>query len=302
MPCDYWVSIPRCILLAAPISPQHSANEKDQIYDFYHWSAILRSVSAFEIYRKDYRDVIRPERVAELLILRPDMPQSLQASMVEVLSNLKLVSERQDTETLRLTGKLGITPGPGGQHPLMGTHNRLFSIASAAYPQAYFEIIAIDPGATPPARTRWFDMDDAALRERVQRQGPQLAHFVARVPDATAAVAALHAQGIERGAVLQAERATSHGLLQWQITVRDDGQRLYDGTLPTLIQWGAVHPSEAMPASGITLEQLTVQHPQAEALADAYRAIGLDAVAVQPGPAQLQARLLTPRGPVLLAS
>ena len=249
MPCDYWVSIPRCILLAAPISPQHSANEKDQIYDFYHWSAILRSVSAFEIYRKDYRDVIRPERVAELLILRPDMPQSLQASMVEVLSNLKLVSERQDTETLRLTGKLGITPGPGGQHPLMGTHNRLFSIASAAYPQAYFEIIAIDPGA-----------------------------------------------------VLQAERATSHGLLQWQITVRDDGQRLYDGTLPTLIQWGAVHPSEAMPASGITLEQLTVQHPQAEALADAYRAVGLDAVAVLPGPAKLQARLLTPRGPVLLAS
>jgi uncharacterized alpha-E superfamily protein len=63
-------------------------------------------VSAFEVYRKVYRDVIRPERVAELLILRPDMPRSLHASMVEVLSNLKLVSERHDTETLRLTGKL----------------------------------------------------------------------------------------------------------------------------------------------------------------------------------------------------
>ena len=83
-----------------------AANEKDQAYDFYHWSAILRSVSAFEVYRKVYRDVIRPERVAELLILRPDMPRSLHASMVEVLSNLKLVSERHDTETLRLTGKL----------------------------------------------------------------------------------------------------------------------------------------------------------------------------------------------------
>ncbi len=197
---------------------------------------------------------------------------------------------------------LGITPGPGGQHALMGTHNRLFSIASTRYPKAYFEIIAIDPGATPPARRRWFDMDDAALRERVQRQGPQLAHFVARVPDAAAAVAALRAQGIERGAVLQAERATPQGLLQWQITVRDDGQRLYDGTLPTLIQWGAVHPAHSMPASGITLEQLTVQHPQAETLADAYRAIGLEALTVLPGPAQLRAQLQTPRGPLQLAS
>jgi uncharacterized alpha-E superfamily protein len=45
--------------------------------DFYYWAAILRSVSGFEIYRKVYRDVITPERVAELLILRADMPRSL---------------------------------------------------------------------------------------------------------------------------------------------------------------------------------------------------------------------------------
>jgi uncharacterized alpha-E superfamily protein len=37
-----------------------TANGKDQEYDFYHWSAILRSVSGFEVYRKVYRDVIRP--------------------------------------------------------------------------------------------------------------------------------------------------------------------------------------------------------------------------------------------------
>src|SRR3990167_1063861 len=49
-----------------------TANEKNQEYDFYHWSAILRSVSGFEVYRKVYRDVIKPERVAELLILKPD--------------------------------------------------------------------------------------------------------------------------------------------------------------------------------------------------------------------------------------
>ena len=83
-----------------------TASEKDQEYDFYHWSAILRSVSGFEVYRKVYRDVIRPERVAELLILRPDMPRSLHASLNEVVSNLGLVSTDQSGETHRRAGKL----------------------------------------------------------------------------------------------------------------------------------------------------------------------------------------------------
>ncbi len=83
-----------------------TASEKDQEYDFYHWSAILRGVSGFEVYRKVYRDVIRPERVAELLILRPDMPRSLHASLNEVVSNLGLVSNDQSGETHRRAGKL----------------------------------------------------------------------------------------------------------------------------------------------------------------------------------------------------
>ena len=83
-----------------------TALARDQERDFYHWSAILRSVSAFEVYRKVYRDVIRPERVAELLILKADMPRSLHASMNEVLANLERVSESTESETLRRTGKL----------------------------------------------------------------------------------------------------------------------------------------------------------------------------------------------------
>ncbi|WP_137895033.1 alpha-E domain-containing protein [Ramlibacter sp. 2FC] len=83
-----------------------TANGKDQEYDFYHWSAILRSVSGFEVYRKVYRDVIRPERVAELLILRPDMPRSLLASLNEVVANLRLVAGDPCSEALRHAGKL----------------------------------------------------------------------------------------------------------------------------------------------------------------------------------------------------
>ncbi len=89
-------------------APQLSPSEAEtaQENDFYHWSAILRSVSGFEVYRKVYRDVIKPERVAELLILRPDMPRSLHASLNEVLSNLRLVAADPASDTLRHAGKL----------------------------------------------------------------------------------------------------------------------------------------------------------------------------------------------------
>jgi uncharacterized alpha-E superfamily protein len=82
------------------------ATEKDQEFDFYHWSAILRSVSGFEVYRKVYRDVIKPERVAELLILRADMPRSLLGCLNEVMSNLAMVTSDASSETQRSAGKL----------------------------------------------------------------------------------------------------------------------------------------------------------------------------------------------------
>ncbi len=80
-------------------------NETKEV-DFYHWSAVLRSVSGFEVYRKVYRNVIRPEKVAELLILRPDMPRSLLACMNEVVSNLQAVANDHSDETLRRAGRL----------------------------------------------------------------------------------------------------------------------------------------------------------------------------------------------------
>jgi uncharacterized alpha-E superfamily protein len=52
----------------------------DQEVDFYHWSAILRSVSGFEIYRKVYRNV--------------------------VVANLQLVANAQSGETQRRAGRL----------------------------------------------------------------------------------------------------------------------------------------------------------------------------------------------------
>jgi uncharacterized alpha-E superfamily protein len=74
--------------------------------EYYYWAALLRSVSGFEIYRKVYRDVITPQRVAELLMLRADMPRSLQACMLEVVANLAKVSNDVSADTERFAGKL----------------------------------------------------------------------------------------------------------------------------------------------------------------------------------------------------
>lgn len=198
---------------------------------------------------------------------------------------------------------LGVTPGPGGEHPLMGTHNRLLRIDSAVFPGAYLEIIALNPQATlqraVPLR-RWFDMDDAALMQDIARRGPRLCHWVARVPELARHVQSWAKLGLDAGRVLQAQRPTPQGLLQWQISVRDDGARLMEGCLPTLIQWGEVHPSSSMPDSGLALRGFTLQHPQAPALNQALE--GLQGINVQSGPVKMQALLQTPRGPVLLSS
>ncbi len=83
-----------------------NADERDTEYEFYHWSAILRSVSAFEVYRKVYRNVIQPEKVAELLILRRDMPRSLAHCMSRMVSNLRYVANDNSGETLRRAGRI----------------------------------------------------------------------------------------------------------------------------------------------------------------------------------------------------
>jgi hypothetical protein len=197
---------------------------------------------------------------------------------------------------------LGVVPGAGGEHPSMGTHNRLLRIATVDYPRAYFEIIAVQPGRKPRHGRRWFDLDDEDLRDALRQRGPRLVHFVASVPDVRAARAALHDLGIDRGEPVAASRMTPRGELSWRITLRPDGQRLFDGLLPTLIEWGETHPAAAMPESGVTLQSLTVCHPQAATLRAAGEAIGLQGVTVKDGDVRLCAVLETPKGRVKLAS
>ncbi len=75
-------------------------------FDFYHWAALLRSVSAFEIYRQIYSDQVTPKQVAQLLIFNKQMPRSLVCCVNELIPLIAEMKNQQSKEIERLLGKL----------------------------------------------------------------------------------------------------------------------------------------------------------------------------------------------------
>ncbi len=195
--------------------------------------------------------------------------------------------------------RLGASPLPGGQHPLMGTHNRLLQISSAECPQCYLEIIAIDPAAKAPRRPRWFGLDDAALQARLASTGPELVSYVARSNQINTHRWALLAAHLQPGEVVTASRQTPNGLLEWQIAIPDDGRPLAGGAVPMLIQWQGGHPADRLPESGVGLTAITVRG-MADIVAQGLKLQPITR-ASRPG-AALSAHFNTPKGAVTLHS
>lgn len=191
---------------------------------------------------------------------------------------------------------LGVTPGPGGRHALMGTHNRLLALGGVGFARTYLEIIAIDPEAEPPRRPRWFGMDDPALQAAV-REAPQLAHMVLRCTQIEMLRWGLINLGVDPGVPVAIERDTPLGKLSWRMLLRDDGRLACDGCLPTLIEWGERHPADAMPASGLSLASVSLGGLP-DAVQGVLRPRGIQCSA-EPG---LQAVLDGPQGRVTLGA
>jgi len=228
------------------------------------------------------------------------------------IDHLVVAARSLEEGTAWCEATLGITPQAGGEHEQYGTHNRLFNIATPRYPTAYFEIIAINPVASAqkrPENKRWFDLDDDGLQASIAQQ-PSLIHFVVNTTDIQVATNTWKAQGLDIGPVVHAQRQTEKGPLHWQITVRNDGQRLFDGTLPTLIQWGEpdatepmrMHPSTSLPRSGVGLLNVMVSHTATDILTSAYKAVHLNDIGMISGEANISVHLQTPKGLVVLQS
>ena len=60
--------------------------------DYFQWAAILRSVSALTAYHWVYRESLKPWLVADLLILRDEMPRSLSSCYEAIVRNLDSIA------------------------------------------------------------------------------------------------------------------------------------------------------------------------------------------------------------------
>lgn len=77
--------------------------------DYYQWQAILRSVSALRSYHWVYHQRLQPWLIAELLILRPEMPRSLLSCYETITGCLDLLAEAHGArrgECHRLAGEM----------------------------------------------------------------------------------------------------------------------------------------------------------------------------------------------------
>ncbi len=181
---------------------------------------------------------------------------------------------------------LGVKVSPGGEHPAMGTHNALLSLG----PDAYLEVIAIDPSAPAPSHHRWFDLDRFS-------GAPRMMNWICATDDLDAA---LDDAPVGSGDPMELTR----GDMSWCMAVPGNGVLPFDGAMPALIEWeGDVHPNKRLPDHGLRLVRLDVFHPEAQTLLNAFPVLHqLDRVAVLEGPEKrLIASIATPEGMRVLA-
>ncbi|MEM8820600.1 MAG: VOC family protein [Pseudomonadota bacterium] len=160
------------------------------------------------------------------------------------------------------TARFGIAPAARGRHALMGTHNALWHMAVPGAPDAYLEIIAIDPEAPAPDRPRWFGLDTDAVKKMLAGEPRLLTWQIRPGGGLDAMVAALGKEEIATGEVLSLSRDS----LSWRLTVTEDGVMPFEGRQPIMIEWaeGSTPPPETLPATGLSLQSFAVNgtHPK----------------------------------------
>lgn len=202
------------------------------------------------------------------------------------LDHLVVTARSLDVGAAWVTAALGVAPQTGGKHHRMGTHNVLLRLSGTAY----LEVIAPDPGAPPPARPRWFELDGIA------QSSPRLASWVARTDDISSTVGACNAGfgTIER---------MSRESLDWLITIPPDGGLVAGGAIPMLIEWLLdEHPAAQLEDKGCSLSTLQIFHPDISGVRRTLECLGMGATAVMhelPADARpyLVADIETPLGP-----
>ena len=73
---------------------------------YFQWSALLQALSAFETYRRLYRESVSPAGVSTLMLLNGDNPRSLQSCVGAIHRILQSLAGDQSLEVVRQAGAL----------------------------------------------------------------------------------------------------------------------------------------------------------------------------------------------------
>jgi hypothetical protein len=207
-----------------------------------------------------------------------------------MLDHLLLGCSDLDQGTAFVESHTGVRPAIGGVHPGRGTHNALLSLGQLHY----LEVIAPDPAqnSTPITRTE--------LPTMLKRlTSPTLVDWAVHTSDIVGVADHLRKAGITFQGPTAGSRARPDGkMLHWQ-TLNLDNDR--EGLLPFFIQWDAdtMHPSVDAPA-GCTLESFAVVSPDSASLFSEFQKLGIDVEVISGKPAHLRAKVIGPRGTMLL--
>ena len=160
---------------------------------------------------------------------------------------------------------LGVQVPDGGEHVMMGTHNKVMALGDGVY----LEVIAVNPRMTPPDRPRWFGLDDPSVISSFA-QSPRLLTWAVNTSDL---IALTRQSNIIVGDIQQAER----GDLRWKVALTDDGRLGAAGFFPLCIQWLVdFHPSERMADLQCRLLDINIRHRRAPWLRNCLQSIGAD--------------------------
>jgi Glyoxalase-like domain len=220
------------------------------------------------------------------------MPQSSWSfdNVPTMLDHLLLGCSDLDQGVAFVEKQTGVRPAMGGVHPGRGTRNALLSLG----PLHYLEVIAPDPAQNEVPKTR------AELPAMLkQRRAPTLVDWAVHTSDIVGVAERWKKAGVAFQGPTPGSRARPDGkMLHWQ-TLNLENDR--DGLLPFFIQWGAdtVHPSVDAP-QGCKLESFAVVSPDITAVAADFQKLGIVVEAALGKAAHLRAKIVGPKGTLVL--
>lgn len=208
--------------------------------------------------------------------------------MMLMLDHLTVIAPTLSDGVAHVRACLDLDVPFGQRHGYMGTYNHLLQLGD----MVYLEIIALDPDAQPPARARWFGLDNQEAVMADWDAGRRLRGWVARTDMMDTVLA-----GWENIFGRKIALPWTNSLFDFAIP--DDGSLPLNGAFPSIIdRRGEARSMANVVDLGARLKSFLLQHPDATTLIKRYQTLDIDRppVIVQCSDLRYRAQIETPAG------